>query len=83
VFGAHESAWGTTASTIRQKAVPNDLQGRVGSVYMVSVLGSLVFGGVIGGVIAGIWGITAPFWFGFVGSALILTAMWRTFSHIA
>ena len=83
VFGVHESAWGTTASAIRQRAVPNELQGRVGSVYMVSVLGSLVVGGAVGGVIAGVWGITAPFWFGFVGSALILATMWRTFARLA
>ncbi|MFP5487425.1 MAG: MFS transporter, partial [Acidimicrobiia bacterium] len=41
VFGIHEASWGTTASTIRQRVVPNELQGRVGSVYMVSVFGSL------------------------------------------
>jgi Na+/melibiose symporter-like transporter len=33
VFGVHESLWGTTASTVRQKAVPNELQGRVAAVY--------------------------------------------------
>lgn len=80
VFGIHEAAWGTTASTIRQRVVPNELQGRVGSVYMVSVFGSLVVGSALGGVIARFWGITAPFWFGFVGSALILVVMWRRFA---
>ena len=83
VFGIHEAAWGTTASTMRQQLVPNELQGRVTSVYMVSVLGSLVVGQAIGGVIAGVWGITGPFWFGFVGSALILAVMWPSFSVLA
>jgi MFS family permease len=82
VFGIHESLWGTTASTVRQKAVPNELQGRVAAVYNVAVLGSLLIGSVIGGVIAGIWSITTPFWFGFVGSALILLRMWRTFAQL-
>lgn len=83
VFGIHEAAWGTTASTIRQRVVPNELQGRVGSVYMVSVFGSLVVGSALGGVIARFAGITGPFWFGFAGSALILAVMWRRFAALA
>jgi MFS family permease len=82
VFGIHEAAWGTTASTIRQQLVPNEYQGRVSSVYLVSVLGSLVIGQGIGGVLAGVWGLTAPFWFGFGGSALILAVMWPRFAAL-
>ena len=29
------------------------------------------------------FGITAPFWFAFVGSALLVTLLWRQFEHIA
>jgi len=83
VFGIHEAAWGTTAVTIRQRAVPSEFQGRVGSVYMTGVFGGLVIGSVLGGVIASHWGITGPFWFAFVGSALILCAIWRQLGHIA
>ena len=83
VFGIHEAAWGTTASTIRQRAVPTDYQGRVASVYLVGVFGSLVVGAALGGVLAGLWGITAPFWFAFVGSALILAGIWRQLEQIA
>ncbi len=79
VFGGHEAMWGTTASTVRQRAVPNELQGRVAAVYGVAVLGSLVIGSALGGVIASVWGITAPFWFGFAGSLLIVVRMWRDF----
>jgi len=83
VFGIHEAAWGTTVATIRQRVVPTEFQGRVGSVYMVGVFGSLVVGAALGGLIAGRWGITAPFWFGFVGSALILAVIWRQLGNIA
>lgn len=83
VFGMHEAAWGTTASTIRQRAVPTEFQGRVASVYLVGVFGSLVVGAALGGLIAGLWGITAPFWFAFVGSALILVGIWRQLEQIA
>jgi hypothetical protein len=29
------------------------------------------------------WGVTGPFWFGFVGSAVILALIWRQLVHIA
>lgn len=83
VFGMHSAAWGTTAVTIRQRAVPTEFQGRVSSVYMVGVFGSLVVGALFGGVIAAIWGVTGPFWFGFGGSVLILVGIWRQLAAIA
>jgi MFS family permease len=82
LFGVHEASWGTTSSTVRQRAVPNDFQGRVSSVESVCVLGSLVVGQVIGGLLATRWGIVAPFWFGFAGSVVILVAMWRRFARL-
>jgi hypothetical protein len=33
--------------------------------------------------VASVWGVTGPFWFGFVGSALILATIWRQLTHIA
>jgi len=83
VFGVQTSVWGTISSTIRQRVVPENFQGRVDSVYSVGVFGGLVVGGVIGAVISGIWGVLAPFWFGFVGSALLITVLWRELGHIA
>lgn len=83
VFGAHAFVWGTTANSIRQRAVPEAFQGRVGSVYMMGVVGGLALGAVVGGALAGRWGITAPFWFAFVGSAVLLAALWRQLVHIA
>ncbi len=52
VFGAHAFVWGATSTSIRQRAVPMALQGRVSSVYLIGVQGGLVVGGAIGGVIA-------------------------------
>ena len=52
VFGAHAFIWGTTSVTVRQRAVPTELQGRVGSVNLVGVYGGLVIGSAIGGVLA-------------------------------
>ena len=83
VFGAHAFIWGTTSRTVRMRAVPIEFQGRVGSVYMVGVFGGLVVGNAVGGLIASAWGVTAPFWFAFVGSAVILALIWRELEHIA
>jgi MFS family permease len=83
VFGAHAFIWGTTSRTVRMRAVPLELQGRVGSLYAIGVFGGIVAGQALGGVIAGIWGITGPFWFAFVGSAVLLAVIWRELAHIA
>jgi MFS family permease len=82
-FGAHNSIWGTTTTTIRQRAVPADYQGRVSSLNQLGSYGGLVAGAALGGVIAGGWGVTGPFWFAFVGSVIILALIWRDLSHIA
>jgi predicted MFS family arabinose efflux permease len=63
--------------------VPAQYQGRVGSVYLTGMVGGIVVGSAIGGLVASAWGITAPFWFAFVGSALILAVIWRSLLHIA
>jgi predicted MFS family arabinose efflux permease len=82
-FGAHAFVWGTTSATVRQRAVPGELQGRVGSVNTVGVFGGLVVGSAIGGILAQAFGVTAPFWFAFVGSAVFLVLIWRQLAYIA
>ena len=83
IFGGHASIWGTTSTSVRQRAVPAQYQGRVGSVYLTGMVGGIVVGSAIGGLAASAWGITAPFWFAFVGSAVILAVIWRSLLHIA
>jgi predicted MFS family arabinose efflux permease len=83
VFGAHAFVWGATSTVIRQRAVPDAMLGRVGGIYRVAIVGGMVIGTPIGGALAATYGITAPFWFGFVGSALLVMVMWRQFAYIA
>jgi predicted MFS family arabinose efflux permease len=82
VFGAHAFVWGTTSTVVRQRAVPDELLGRVTGIYIVGVIGGIVLGTPIGGLLARGFGITAPFWFGFIGSALLVALLWRQFDHI-
>ena len=83
VFGGHAFIWGTTSITVRQRAVPHDLQGRVTSVNTMGVFGGLVIGSGVGAVLAGHFGVTAPFWFAFAGSAVFVVLIWRQLTHIA
>lgn len=83
VFGAHAFVWGTTSMTVRQRAVPLRLQGRVNSVNLIGSFGGLVLGSVVGGSLAEHWGVTAPFWFAAAGSAVFVVAIWRQLRHIA
>jgi len=82
VFGAHEFVWGTTSTVVRQRAVPDAVLGRVGGVYRVAITGGMVIGTPIGGLLARTYGITAPFWFGFVGSGVLVMVLWRQFDNI-
>jgi MFS family permease len=83
IFGAHAFVWGTTSSSVRQRAVPAEFQGRVGSVYLIGVIGGIVIGSALGGLAASAWGVTAPFWLAFAGSAVILAVIWRSLLQIA
>ncbi|MGD9955152.1 MAG: MFS transporter [Candidatus Nanopelagicales bacterium] len=83
VFGAYAFVWGAVSTAVRQRATPRALQGRVSSVYSVCVFGGLVVGQLLGGWIAETWGLTAPFWFAFVGAGITLALVWRQLAHIA
>ena len=82
VFGGHAFVWGTTSTVVRQRAVPDELLGRVTGVYHIAVIGGMVVGTPIGGLLAREFGITAPFWFGFIGSAILVAVLWRQFDKI-
>ncbi len=82
VFGGHAFVWGTTSTVVRQRAVPDALLGRVTGVYRVAIVGGLVIGTPIGGLLASTFGITAPFWFAFAGSALLVVILWGQFENI-
>jgi predicted MFS family arabinose efflux permease len=52
-------------------------------VNTICVYGGLVVGSVIGGLLASRYGVTAPFWFAFVGSAVFVALLWRELTRIA
>ena len=49
----------------------------------MGLFGGILLGQLVGGLLARAWGVTAPFWFGFAGSAVVLALIWRQLAHIA
>ncbi|GGN29015.1 MFS family permease [Actinoplanes campanulatus] len=83
LFGAHAFIWSTTSTTVRQRAVPEHLQGRVNAVNTICVYAGLVAGSAIGGLLAKQYGIVAPFWAAFAASAVFLILLWPQMTRIA
>ncbi|WP_433494666.1 MFS transporter [Micromonospora sp. CA-248089] len=77
VFSVHAMVWGITAASVRQRIVPSHLRGRVGSVYALLDLGGAAIGALLGGLLAGTWQITTPFWAAAGAMAAIAVFAWR------
>ena len=65
-----------------RRARPSSRAGSAASTWSASTAAWSIGSG-IGGVLAQHWGVTAPFWFAFVGSALFVVLIWRQLTHIA
>lgn len=83
LFGIHAAIWGTTSTTVRQRAVPDAVLGRVTSVYLFGSVGGMAAGTLLGGLVAGQWGVLAAFWFAFAGSLVALAFLWGPMRHVA
>ena len=54
---------------------------RVGSTSLFIAAGGSCVGAVLGGVIAAGFGITAPYWAGFVVAVIVSATTWRVFNR--
>ncbi|MGC5285413.1 MFS transporter [Micromonospora sp. DT231] len=77
VFSIHAMVWGIVVTSTRQRVVPPDLRGRVGSVYALLDLGGAALGSLLGGLFASVWEITTPFWIAAAMMATITVVAWR------
>jgi predicted MFS family arabinose efflux permease len=80
VFGAHASVWGALTLSWRQRVVPDALRGRVNSCYFLFAVGGSAIGALLGGLVAGALGVTAPFWLAFAGMSVLTVVAWRLFT---
>lgn len=80
LFGFHAMTWSVVSISLRQELIPGRLLGRVNSAYAVFSYGGSSLGALLGGLLAGRFGLTAPFWCGFVAVAVLAVAAWPTLS---
>jgi MFS family permease len=76
VFGVHTMVWGVIVTTLRQRAVPGRLLGRVAGVQTLLEAAGATFGLLLGGVLAQGLGITAPFWIAAAAMVLVAAVAW-------
>jgi hypothetical protein len=73
VGGAAALVWNVITVSLRQTLIPDHLLGRVNSVYRFLGWGSMPIGAALGGVVAGVAGLRAPFFM--AGGILLLLAL--------
>jgi predicted MFS family arabinose efflux permease len=78
-FGVHGALWSIVSTSLRQRLTPAALLGRVSSSSLFLVAGGNCVGALLGGVLAGVGGITAPYWVGFAVAVVVAVATWRVF----
>jgi MFS family permease len=81
VFGIHAALWSIVGSSLRQRLTPPEMLGRVGSTNLFIAAGGNCAGALLGGVAAARFGITAPFWAGFVVAVLVSVVTWHVFNR--
>ncbi|MFC3989497.1 hypothetical protein [Actinoplanes siamensis] len=67
-------------SAIRQRAVPDPLRGRVGSVHGLLETGGAALGWLRGAVLTQFWTVTTPFWIAAFAMVVVTAAAWRPVS---
>ena len=77
LFGAIGSmlaiVWNVITVSLRQAVIPDELLGRVNSVYRFLGWGMMPLGAALGGVVASALGLRATYWIG--GAALLVLAL--------
>ncbi|MFJ5886197.1 MFS transporter [Kitasatospora cineracea] len=80
-FGVHGAIWVSVDRTLVQRTVPDELRGRVNSVFMALAVGGSALGALAGGPLARAFGLTGPFWFSAVVMAALTAFAWRPFGR--
>jgi MFS family permease len=80
-FGIHSALWSIVANSLRQRLTPPEMLGRVASTGLFIAAGGNCFGALLGGVVATQFGLTAPYWVGFVVAVIVSATTWRVFNR--
>jgi MFS family permease len=71
LIGLTGVVWNVITVSFRQAVVPQDIFGRVNSVYRLLGWGGISVGALLGGFLARSFGLTAPFWFAAAALAIM------------
>ncbi|HEV7977399.1 MFS transporter [Amycolatopsis sp.] len=80
-FGVHGALWSIVGSSLRQRLTPPAMMGRVSSTTLFIAAGGNCVGALLGGLVAAKFGLTAPYWVGFVVAVVVSVATWRVFDR--
>jgi len=80
-FGLGAMWWNVIAVSLRQSIVPDRLMGRVNSVYRLLAWGTMPLGAIVGGVLAELFGLRAPYFFSAAGLLLLAVAILPVISN--
>jgi MFS family permease len=80
-FGIHAALWTIVGTSLRQRLTPEHMLGRVSSANLFISAGGNFAGALLGGALAGAFGITAPYWVGFVVALIVAASTWRVFDR--
>jgi MFS family permease len=81
LFGVHGALWGLVGNSLRQRLAPPEMLGRVASSTLFVSAGGNCLGAVLGGGLAAAFGLTAPYWVGFVVAVVVTACTWRVFDR--
>jgi MFS family permease len=59
--GVTAVTWNVVTVSLRQTIIPDELLGRVNSVYRFMGWGAMPLGSILGGILGSLWGLRAPF----------------------
>jgi len=79
----HGALWTIASNSLRQRLTPNEVMGRVSSAYLFVAAGGNCIGALLGGALASAYGLTAPYWVGFVAAVVVSITTWRVFNRAA
>lgn len=60
VFGAMSMVWNVNQATLMQERGPAEMLGRISSAFRTLAVGGAPLGALLGGLVAGAWGLNAP-----------------------
>lgn len=75
--------WNVVTVSLRQSIIPENLFGRVNSVYRMLGWGSIPLGALLGGLLARNFGLTAPMWVAAIVLSFVAAIIWIYISNDA